>query len=397
MNRVPVLNVALVLVLAACASADTPVATTSPPSSVPDTQAVATTAAVPLDTTTTTEPEPDYPARIATGGLFEFDSPSEIIPNGPDGAWDWQYTDPGAVTVDDNGTIHVLQNGFVGWPAPVGVGYWTSEDGGSTWTEVSDDPVFDGTDLPYVGRAALASSVLIEPDGSWVLYFYTWDAAGWPAAPSAIGRATAPGPQGPWVADAEPVLRSGGEDDWDGLFVRSASVIRDEDGYTMFYAGGTRERAMIGMATSDDGVSWTKYDDPATTEPGLSSSDPVMVPGDPREGNVWDQRSVYQPRVVVVDGVYIMSYSSSNTVSDATQLVRKTGIAVSEDGFNWKRSLANVISTGALGANAFWYSSLAELDGELLLFVEVGLDNETSVHLARASTTDLLNRAAEAG
>ena len=381
------------LVVTACASdtGGTDVSTTTS-TAPPVTAATTTTTTVPA-VTTTTVPELVFAPRFATGDLFAWDDRSEVIPNGPDLEWDWQYTDPGAVFVDPEGVVHVHQNGFVGWPAPVGVGYWRSEDT-VDWMEVSNDPVFEGNDLPYVGRAALASSTIVEPDGTWVMYFYTWDAAGWPAAPSAIGRATAPGPEGPWTADAAPVLTAGGTEDWDSFYVRSPSVIRDDSGYTMFFAGGIRETAMIGMATSEDGITWTKYDDPSTTEPPFANSDPVLSPGDPREGNVWDQRNVYQPRVAAVDGRYVMSYASSTTVTDATRLVRKIGLAVSEDGIDWTRSLGNVVSTGALSADAFWFSALAERDGELLLFVEVQIDGETSVHLARASGADLEARLA---
>lgn len=393
MNRL----VVLALVTAACSS---PAATAPEISETTIAVAPATSTSTPPTTTATTTTTlaqgPRYPARISTGGLFTFDDPSEVIPNGPPEAWDWQYTDPGAVLVDEEGVIHVLQNGFVNWPAPVGVGYWRSEDGGDSWSEISDDAVFDGTALPYVGRAALASSVIVEPDGTWVLYFYTWDAAGWPAAPSKIGRATAPGPEGPWAPDAEPVLMVGPDGAWDGFNVRTPSVIRDGGGYTMFYAGGVRDQAMIGMATSADGINWTKYDDPTTTDPPFAESDPVLMPGDPREGNVWDQRNVYQPRVVSVGGTFVMVYSSSTTVTDSLRLVRKTGIAISDDGLNWTRSLANVVTTGQLNAGAFWFSALGVRDDELLLFMEAQIGNETSVHLARASLADLMGRAKQA-
>ena len=343
------------------------------PTTVPGTTPEVTTTA---PATTTTEPVTTTegfvgPERFASSGLFEWQGVEPVIPNGPDGAWDWQYTDPGAAVVV-GGVIHVFQNGFVGWPAPVGVGRWTSEDGGSTWVEQNDTPVFDGTDLPYVGRAALASSVVVDDAGTWILYFYTWDAAGWPAAPSSIGRATAPGPDGPFVADPAPILEPGPAGSWDEFFVRSPSVVRDGDTWVMYYAGGTRDVAQIGIATSTDGIVWEKH------------PEPVLVPGDRREGNVWDQRNVYQPRVVRTNDGWVMAYSSSNTITDATRLVRKTGLAISDDGLTWRRSLGPVISTGQLRADAFWFTELLAVDERYLLFVEVGVGNETAVHLAVA-------------
>ena len=383
----------LAMALGACgtATSGTPTSTTvSATASTPTTEASApaTTTTVPATTTTTTTP---FPPRLPTSGLFTFDSPSEVIPNGPDGAWDWQFTDPGAVFVDADGILHALQNGFVRWPAPVGVGYWRSDDGGDSWVEISEDPVFDGTDLPYVGIAALASSLIVTDDGTWVLYFYTWDAAGWPAGPSKIGRATAQDPTGPWVADVDPVMVTGADDDWDALYVRSPSVIYEDGEYTMFFEGGVRDRAMIGMATSADGVTWVKYDDPTTTEAPFVNSDPVLIPATSGEGNVWDQKNVYQPQVVKVGGTYVMSYASSNTVSDGFTLIREIGLGISPDGIEWTRSSGRIVSErGVANASNFWFTELAEVDGELLLFVEIQIDNETSVHLARASTDAVL-------
>lgn len=393
MPRLFAIGLAIVAVLAGCGTTDegatlstegaTETSLTTSPTS-PSTTRPSTT--IPSTTTTTSLSVPRFPVE----GLFTFASPSEIIPNGLDGAWDWQYTDPGAVYVDDQGSLHALQNGFVGWPAPVGVGYWRSDDGGNTWTEISEDPVFDGTDLAYVGVAALASSLIVTDDMTWVLYFYTWDAASWPVAPSKIGRATAAGPEGPWVADEEPVLVPGQEGEWDSMYVRSPSVVYEDGKYTMFYEGGVRDTAMIGMANSNDGINWTKYDDPTTTAAPVATSDPVLAPAATREDAAWDRDNVYQPRAVKVDETYIMSYASSTTVAEGRSLIRKLGLGTSLDGINWSRSASTIVSEGAVGAAAFWFAELAELNGELLLFVEVGANRETSVHLARASAEAVL-------
>jgi predicted GH43/DUF377 family glycosyl hydrolase len=304
-----------------------------------------------------------------------------VITNGPNREWDWQYTDPGAAVYHE-GSIHVFQNGFVGWPAPVGVGYWRSDDLGATWIEVSEDPVFDGTDLDYVGRAALASSALVEDDGTWVLYFYTWDSAGWPAGQSKIGRATAPSPTGPWTADPQPVLFPGPEGAWDDFAVLAPSVIKTESGYEMFFTGRTRETAMIGRAFSTDGLSWEEYDDPATTETPFVQSYPVFTPGDPREGNVWDQRNVMQPRVVLTDDGYVMVYTVANTVTDPVLITQKYGLAVSSDGRNWRRSTGEVVRPSTIDTAAFWYTELVYAEGTYFLFVEASRSGETEVYMA---------------
>jgi len=373
----------LTLVVAACGTT----ATDTEPTMTTTSAAPATTSTTVAPTTTTSEAATTttVPPRFSTGGLFEAVSRQPVISNGERPDWDWQYTDPGAA-IFHNGSIHVFQNGFIGWPAAVGVGYWRSDDLGETWREVSDDPVFDGSDLEYVGIAALASSVIVEDDGTWVLYFYTWDTAKWPDGPGKIGRATAPSPEGPWVADPEPVLVPGPEGAWDELAVRSASVIRDDDGYRMWFAGTTVTESQIGLATSDDGITWVKYDDPATTDPPFAESDPVLRPSGAGEGNVWDKRNVYIPNVVETPDGLVMLYTSSPSVDDPQNHSRKIGIAVSADGLMWDKALGAVINPGIFDGLQFFYSELVYVDGTYVILVEVAPgNNETEVYAASYS------------
>ena len=119
----------------------------------------------------------------------------------------------------------MFRNGFQGWPAPVQIGYLTSDDG-INWTEASEDPVMMSTDVPYAKVAALASDALVLDDGTWVLYFYTWDPSPARMSPGAIGRATASDPLGPWTPDPEPVLNPGSEGSWDELEVDAPRIVK---------------------------------------------------------------------------------------------------------------------------------------------------------------------------
>jgi predicted GH43/DUF377 family glycosyl hydrolase len=181
------------------------------------------------------------------------------------------------------------------------------------------------------------------------------------------------------------VLFPGPEGSWDEFAVLAPSVINTDTGYEMFYAGRTRDTAMIGRAVSPDGISWTKFDDPTTTDALFAQSDPVLRPGDPREGNVWDQRNVMQPRVVLTDDGYVMLYTATNTVTDPVLITQKYGIAVSDDGLTWRRSSGEVIKPSTIDAAAFWYTELLFADGTYFLFVEAGKGGETQVYLATHS------------
>lgn len=360
----------------------TTVPVTEPPTTVAASSSTtaAPTTTTTVVTTTTTAPEVVFPERFSTATMFESVGQSAIITHGEPGTWNGRYTDPGAAVFVD-GTMHVLQNGFPNWPARVGVGHWSSDDRGDTWINHAADPVFDGTELPYVGVAALSSSVHVEADGTWVMYFYSWDQGTWPVSTSSIGRATAPSPDGPWVADESPVLEAGSEGSWDEMGVRAPTVVVDESGYTMWFTGTTREQAMIGMATSADGITWEKYDDPAT-EGAFADSDPVLLPGSLDEGNVWDQRNVFQPRVVHSDDGFVMVYTSSNTVTDPQTIRQKVGLAVSDDGLNWRRSRGAVIDAADAGGSAIWWTELAHDGDRYYLFIELGTGTVTEVYLA---------------
>jgi hypothetical protein len=272
-----------------------------------------------------------------------------------------QYTDPGAVVYHD-GQFHMFRNGFLGWPAAVWVHHMVSEDG-INWTQPSQEPVLTTEDVPFAEVAALASSVIVEDDGSWVMYFYTWNNDG----PGEIGRATAPDAQGEWTVDPEPVLTSG--DDWDAVGVIAPQVLKTEDGYLMYYSGGSAEmRSSIGLATSDDGISWEK-----------SEANPILEPSEAWEGN-----TVHQPRVVETEDGYLMAYRAW----DGQRGGMAIGIARSEDGINWTRSANNPYLTMNMlpDFNAFWYTALEEVDGTLYLYLEL---------TPRTNTTDIYSFTAD--
>ncbi|VAW38800.1 hypothetical protein MNBD_CHLOROFLEXI01-4674, partial [hydrothermal vent metagenome] len=173
-----------------------------------------------------TEVAPALP-RFSVQDRFTIYGDEAAVPHG-----DEQFTDPGAVVFYD-GQFHMFYNAFTGWPTSVDIVYAISDDG-INWTQVQDEPVLTSSDVSFAGIAALASSALVLEDGTWVLYFYTWDDPSWPASASSIGMATAANPQGPWTVADNPVLRPGRSSSWDGEAVRTPSVVQTEDGFVMF-------------------------------------------------------------------------------------------------------------------------------------------------------------------
>ncbi|MBK9054313.1 MAG: hypothetical protein IPL78_26410 [Chloroflexi bacterium] len=369
----PVVNVPQEATPAAATLTPVPIAPTLAPTPLPTHEPTAT----PINPALFSE---THEGRIAAANLFTYVGDTAIVERGPDGAWDGQFTDPGAAVYAE-GQYHLFHNGFVGWPAPVSIAHATSADG-ITWTRAAD-PIFDGNDLPYTGLTVLASSALVEPDGTWVLYFYTWDQTSWPTSTGAIGRATAPTADGPWTADAALVLQPGGEGEWDNLAVRAPSVVRTDEGYVMFYGGQLGSVAAIGKATSADGRVWTKYDDPATTEAPYAESDPIFTGS---TETAWDSGSVYQPRVQYTPDGWVMLYAANRNALTSTP--PKHGLAISQDGLTWTRTDGAVIDAAALNGGGIWYTELLYQDGTYFLFFELGKAGRgTEVYLATRTSS----------
>ena len=349
------------IILSACAPTPTPPPATFTPSPAPTSSLSPTPVVLPT-------PAP----------FFSLFSADPIVPKGKAGAWDDRFTDPGAV-IYHIGVFHMFRNGFRAFPGTSQVGYVTSEDG-FTWTKQGDEPVFTTAQVSYAKIAMYASSVLVEDDGTWVLYFYTWDSEAFPSS-GVIGRATASAPQGPWMADAEPVLLPGSQREWDGKQVLAPHVIKTDSGYLMYYSGTDfRGDSKIGLATSVDGIHWTKYNDPGTNDASNTESDPVLI--NDSSGD-WDAGIVHQPRVFQTDAGWLMLYRG--TAKDNSHMA--LGIATSEDGLSWTKATYNpvFVPSEIPQAKFFWFNNALLVNDTLYLFVEGDINQRTQIYLLTRS------------
>lgn len=300
------------------------------------------------------------------------------IRHGESGTWDGRYTDPGAVAYLD-GKFHMFRNGFPNWPAPVGIAHLTSEDG-LTWQPVGDEPIIRPEDVPFNTLATLATTVMLADDGTWVLYFYTYPDQSLGEG-GMILRATAPAPDGPWTFDADPVLTPGAPGTWDGFRIGSPAVVKTDDGsYTMFYEGlavGGPGHSAIGMATSPDGVHWTKYNDPATADALHSESDPVFTAADVP----WMPDTAHQPRVVLTPDGFAMLYRTYN----GRQQDMAMGLAFSDDGLYWRNASDEPVLkwNDRSVLSQLWYSALAYANGDYYGYFEIALGQTTNIHASK--------------
>jgi predicted GH43/DUF377 family glycosyl hydrolase len=141
-------------------------------------------------------------------------------------------------------------------------------------------------------------------------------------------RATAGDPAGPWTLNPEPTLRRdvGG---WDGAGLDFPSVVHTDDGYLMTYSGSSLaepNQVSVGVATSPDGVTWTKEPEPVIT-PGLC--------GD------FDARTINLPRLRPTDDGFLLYYLGQEWVE-----LTSVGVAESADGMSWTCASPEAVLTG---------------------------------------------------
>ena len=343
-----------------------PTVTEAPPTAT--VVAPTATAVPPTDTPEPTETPLPEPTAVLQPVLFTAVNPPEqpMMARPEEGsAFDAIYTDTGAV-IHHDGLFHLFYNVIQGWPPrEILIGYATSPDG-VNWTRHGDDePVMRAEEVSYAGHTLLISNVRVEDDGTWVMYFYTWPIMSGTAA-SSIGRASALSPTGPWTADEAPALEAD-PDSWDNFSVANPYVVRQDEGtYFMYFTGNTKGSldAYIGLATSADGVTWTKHD-------GF-----VLEAGDAS----WSERKVSAPKVWQTESGWRMIFRNDPLSGGPPSL----SYATSEDGISWtmmSQETPIFDITSVPEWRAVWATDIAHLDGTYFLFAEIGTGNSTDVHV----------------
>ena len=166
-----------------------------------------------------------------------------------------------------------------------------------------------------------------------------------------------------WVNDTanNPVLAHGSSGSWDSGGVFACSCVNVGGTYFMYYIGFTTDvhaNGQIGLATSTNGVTFTKY-----------SGNPII----PRTGSGWSY-SVDDPCVCYTGGTYYMIYSGYNSTGNSAAM-----LATSTNGYNW----ANYASNPVLNDKNSWVNSRLEAAASATL-------------AAHSTSTTTLTRLAEA-
>jgi hypothetical protein len=200
---------------------------------------------------------------------------------------------------------------------------------GHAWA-IGQEAIFTNLGMDLANPGPIPATARRESDGTWRMF--GWAAHAADSRRFSSWRASAPKPEGPWTLDGDLVLVPGTSLSWDSQTAAVAEVQPTADGYALWYEGqgpGSGIRGDIGYATSTDGLAWTKFDDPATTDAPFAESDPVMHHGMCGPAS---SLSIYQPQVEVTLDGFVAVVGAFGPGRDTMDLFGAT----STDGVTWR-------------------------------------------------------------
>lgn len=241
-----------------------------------------------------------------------------------------------------------------------------SSPDGTNWTVDQTPVAFSGLD----DVKQLRATTLVElDDGTWVGYFDAMRDLGgfgdhqykyW------IHRGTAPDVTGPWTVDPVPVLDAGIESAWDAGWVRNAAVFMSDTGWMMYYLGGAAVTdgagyGQVGIATSEDGIVWSKVEEPVFTAD---------------EESRFEDGGFNRIQVKLIDDQYVMTFAGKTGGN--------RGLATSPDGVVWTRDARNPILTNLeVPRSSIYDTALVDNNGTIRWYVGAGGFSSMAVYELR--------------
>jgi predicted GH43/DUF377 family glycosyl hydrolase len=189
------------------------------------------------------------------------------------------------------------------------------------WDKYENNPIIDvGSAGTWDSRASGPTSVIYH-NGIYQAWLYGVDDMG----TGRIGYASSNDGIIWSKYENNPVLVPGTQGEWDDSHTDHACVLFIDGIYKMWYLGEDGTSSRIGYATSNDGITWEKY-----------NGNPILDLGP--EGS-WDESEVMHPSVFFDGSTYHMWYNGYG------QDVQRTGYAFSDDGINWTKYAGNPVLT----------------------------------------------------
>ena len=198
----------------------------------------------------------------------------------------------------------------------VGYGFYAFSSDGLDWTRYSQTPVLMPGPYGSWDSYHLSPGPVIKEDGIYKMYYNGWE---YQEGAWHIGLATSTDGINWTKYSGNPIL-SGGS--WD-LHCSAHSMVKKDGIYYMFYTGSPEnyngDIYNIGLATSTDGIVWQKY-----------AGNPLMSQTEP-----WEGSGVAFPSVILNNNQFQMVYEGINQQNFAF------GFAYSSNGYNWEKNTNN--------------------------------------------------------
>ena len=158
-----------------------------------------------------------------------------------------------------------------------------------------------------------------------------------------------------WKYRSNPVVAEGAATTWEDDSVMEPCVVFAKGQYHLFYVGydGDGTDYAIGLARSDDGLTYSKY-----------TSNPVIT----KSGAGYDSSGVRDPFVIYEDGLFKMWYTALNGAAESI------AYATSTDGTSWTKYASNpVIAQPTLWAtNEFGDPCVIMVNGQYWMYLSGG-------------------------
>ena len=232
----------------------------------------------------------------------------------------------------ENDTIKMWYAG-VGDDLKARICYAYSLDG-IQWTK-NPAPVIDVGQEGDWDDGWLDTPEIVKDESGYKIYYFGDTAQQKPEISSAIGVAYSTDGIN-WIRDEHnPIFSKGDPGGWDESWVESPAVMNNHVSgeYSMWYNGASTAtwKIQIGLATSADGISWTRHNE-----------NPVLSTGNT---GMYDDMWLGTPTLISQDELYQLWYSSasSNSYNESTSGFDTIHIcyATSTDGIYWKKHVSN--------------------------------------------------------
>lgn len=176
---------------------------------------------------------------------------------------------------------------------------------GLNWTKHENPVLSPSPGIAWDNTATIAGA-LLKDENEYKMYYVGWSN---PDNNWSIGLATSNDGL-IWSKRSTPVLS--GTSGWE-FQVIPASVMKKEGIYYLYYYGRNGNQNKIGLATSNDGINWTRF-----------SGNPILFPT-----HAWEGTGITHPSVYFENGNYYMIYGNN--------AANGFGSAVSHNGINWTK------------------------------------------------------------